>query len=273
MTASAVITGGAGGIGLGIAHALVNRGYAVMLADIDGETAEAEARQIRAGGGDAVAIRTDVTDEASIAALADAAFARFGHVGMLFNNAGVGIAGPLEKVPPRNWDWVFAVNLRAIYLATRAFAPRMLEGGAPARIINTASEHALGLPERGGSITPYTASKHAVLGLSLGMRRDYADTNLAVSVICPALTQSRIWKSFSTRPALFGGPRDVPESFGAANKEGLDAAIAGERIVRQIEAGSFYIFTHGPDEREVAEAKAAEIAAALDAYDALIGES
>jgi len=267
---AAVITGGASGIGLGIAEALAARGDRVMLADIDLTTAEGEAARLRAGGADVVAQALDVTDEASIAALAAAAFARFGHIDFLFNNAGVGTAGPLEKVPPRNWDWVFAVNVRAIYLTTQAFAPRLLESGKAARIINTASEHALGLPERGGEVTTYTATKHAVLGLSLGMRRDYAGTNLAISVICPALVQSRIWKSFSVRPERFGGPRDVPEAFSAANRAGLDAAIAGARIVHQIDAGAFYIFTHGPDEREVAEAKAAEIATALDAYDRLV---
>jgi len=142
--------------------------------------------------------------------------------------------------------------------------------GAPCRIVNTASEHALGLPAMGGLITPYTGSKHAVLGLSLGMRRDYADSNIGVSVICPALVASRIWKAASVRPEAYGGPREVDPRFGANFGRGLDAGIAGERIVRQVEAGAFYIFTHGPDERRVAEEKAAEIAAALDAYDALI---
>jgi NAD(P)-dependent dehydrogenase (short-subunit alcohol dehydrogenase family) len=123
----------------------------------------------------------------------------------------------------------------------------------------------------GGLITPYTASKHAVLGLSLGMRRDYAESNIQVSVICPALVASRIWKAAQVRPAAYGGAREVDARYGETNRNGLDPAIAGERIVRQIEAGSFYIFTHGPDERGVAEAKAAEIAAAFDAFESLIG--
>lgn len=267
---TAVVTGGASGIGLGIARALAQRGVRVMLADIDRATATAEAAALCGAGHDVRAQTVDVTDEASIDALADAAFSAFGTVNLLFNNAGVGVPGPLEKLAPRNWEWQFAVNLRAIYYAARAFVPRMKESGAPCRIVNTASEHALGLPVMGGFITPYTASKHAVLGLSLGMRRDYAGSNIAVSVICPALVRSRIWKAATVRPEAYGGPRDIDPRYGENNAKGLSADIAGERIVRQIEAGSFYIFTHGPDERRVAEEKAAEIAAALDAYDALI---
>lgn len=267
---AAVITGGASGIGLGMARALARRGVRVMLADIDIATAEAEASALRSAGSHVRAQAVDVTEEASIGALADAAFEAFGTVNLLFNNAGVGVPGPLEKLAPRNWEWQFAVNLRAIFYAARAFVPRMQASGAPCRIVNTASEHALGLPEMGGLITPYTASKHAVLGLSLGMRRDYAGSNIAVSVICPALVRSRIWKAATVRPEAYGGPRDIDPRHGESNSKGLGADVAGERIVRQIEAGSFYIFTHGPDERRVAEEKAAEIAAALDTYDALI---
>ena len=266
---SAVITGGAGGIGLGIAAALAQRGVRVLLADIDIDTATAEAAALSAAGCDAGAIKVDVTDEASIGALADAAFARFGVVNMVFNNAGVGVPGPLEKLHPRNWEWAFAVNVRAIFYAARAFVPRMLTSGEACRIINTASEHALGLPEEGGFITPYTGTKHAVLGLSLGMRRDYAGTPLDVSVICPALVSSRIWKAATVRPAAYGGPREISADHAVSNQRGLDAAIAGERIVRQIEAGAFYIFTHGPNERGVAEQRASEIAGALDAFDAM----
>jgi NAD(P)-dependent dehydrogenase (short-subunit alcohol dehydrogenase family) len=266
---SAVITGGAGGIGLGIAKALALRGVRVLLADIDIDTATAEAAALSAAGRDAAAFKVDVTDEASVAALADAAFDRFGAVSFLFNNAGVGVPGPLEKLHPRNWEWAFAVNVRSIFFSARAFAPRMLASGEPCRIINTASEHALGLPVEGGFITPYTGTKHAVLGLSLGMRRDYAGTPLDISVICPALVSSRIWKAATVRPDAYGGPRQVSDDYAAANQRGLDAAIAGERIVRQIEAGAFYVFTHGPNERGVAEDKAAEIAAALDAFDAM----
>lgn len=266
---SAVITGGAGGIGLGIAQALVARGVRVMLADADIETAEREAQTLRTGGADVVAHKVDVTDEAAVGALADAAFERFGAVNLLFNNAGVGVPGPLEKLNPRNWEWVFAVNVRAIFYAAHAFVPRMLESGAPCRIVNTASEHALGLPPSGGFITPYTGTKHAVLGLSLGMRRDYEDKNIRISVICPALVATRIWKAVTVRPAAYGGAREIEERHNN-NARGLDPAIAGERIVRQIEAGAFYVFTHGPDERMVAEAKAAEIAAAFENYDKTI---
>ena len=273
MTSAAVIVGSASGIGLALGTHLAKRGWRVVLADIEADKAEARASVLRAQGHDAVAHVADVVDPDAMERLAEFAFARFGAVGLLVNNAGVGAGGPLHKVKPEMWRWTFAVNVDGIYHAVRAFAPRMLAQGAPARIVNTASEHALGLSARGGSITAYTASKHAVLGLSDGMRRDYAGTNIAVSVVCPGLVATDIWNAQRNRHAQFGGPREAPPEVAAGMAAGLSADTAAARILDGIDAGEFLILTHGSDIAEVAGPRMAEVNAALARFRERYGES
>ena len=263
---SAVITGGASGIGLALAAALAREGAHVLIADVEGEKAETHASYLRTEGCEATGAHVDVSSRTSVEHLAETAFARFTHVDYLFNNAGVGVGGPLEKVRQGSFDWIIGVNLAGVYHGVAAFAPRMLASGRPCRMINTASEHALGLPPRGGMATAYTATKHAVLGLSDGMRRDYAGTALSVSVLCPGLVQSEIWNSYRNRPDAAGGPRRLDPKFGEENSAGLPAGVAAARILDQLADGHFFLFTHGRDLREVAEPRASEVAAALDAF-------
>ncbi len=267
----AVITGGASGIGLGMARALGNRGARVILADIEGDRAKAAAGALCAEGIDALGIAHDVIDEDSWCHLADAAFGRWGNVDLLFNNAGVGGGTTVHETPTRIWDWIFAVDMRGIFLGVRAFAPRMLESGHPGRIVNTGSEHSLGLPPRNrGVIAPYTTAKHAVMGYTLAMRRDFAGTNLSAAIICPGPVQSDVWDSFRNRHPQFGGPRHAPARAGDAMKAGLPANVAGERIADQIEADSFFIFTNGPEESEVSDTYVEEVQAALAKFRASI---
>lgn len=263
MTSSAVLIGSASGIGLALGTRLARHGWRVVLADIEADKAEARAKELRAQGFDVTSHYADVVDTVSLERLADFAFDRFGAVSLLVNNAGVGAGGPLHKIKPEMWRWTFAVNVDGIYHAARAFVPRMLAQGAPARIVNTASEHALGLPQRGGQITAYTASKHAVLGLSDGMRRDYAGINIAVSVVCPGLVATEIWNAARNRHGAFGGPRESPPEAAAGMAAGLTADTAAARILEGIGAGEFLILTHGADIAEVAEPRTAEVQAAL----------
>lgn len=259
---NAVITGAASGIGLGLARVLATEGTRLMIADIERDKAERAADSLRMNGADAIAVEVDVAERDSIEALADAAFDHFGAVHLLVNNAGVGTQGPLEKVSLSNWDWVFAVNVGAIHHAAHAFVPRLKEQKAPARIVNTASEHGLGLPPR-GLITAYTASKHAVVGLSDAMRRDYQGTNISVAVICPAVVQTEIWNPFRNRQPRFGGPRPLDPQYAPEEMKGLSPDIAGYRIVEGLKADEFYIFTHGRDIEAVHAARRDELDAAF----------
>ena len=267
--ADAVITGGASGIGFGIATALARRGAKVVLADIEAERALAAAETLRGQGLEATSSYLDVIDQDSWDATADLAFGHWNQAPqLLFNNAGVGGGTTVHATPERVWDWVFSVNIRGVYLGVKTFAPRMLESGLPGKIVNTASEHALGLPPnlRGGIVAPYTAAKHAVMGYSLCMRRDFEDTNLSAGVICPGLVESDIWNSFRNRHDTFGGAR--PRVIDGPNPmaHGLPAETAGERIADQVESDSFFIFTNGPDEAEVLGDYVGEATAAMAAF-------
>ncbi len=268
----AVITGGASGIGLALGQALAAKGAAVVLADIEGPKAEAAAQAIRDQGGAALGCFVDVADPASNQALADFAFERFGRVTLVFLNAGIGAGGAIHKASRANITWTFEVNVMGTIDGVRAFAPRLLEQDIPSRLVITASEHGLGLPVRGGQATPYTASKHALVGLAEAMARDYVDTPLAVSVLCPGLVVSEIWNGFRNRHEKFGGPRQLDEAFGRESQAGLPACVAAERILRGVEADEFFLFTHGRDIAEVARPRAEAIEGALARFWAREGD-
>jgi len=265
----AVVTGGASGIGRGIALAIARRGARVIIADIELDRAQVTAAELQALSLEAHALPLDVADQAAWTELAEIADGLWEQpVTLLFNNAGVGAGGQVHSTPRKTWDWIFAVNLMGVYSGVTTFAPRMLAHCQTARIINTGSEHALGLPPtpRGGVLAPYTAAKHAVMGYSLCMRRDFEGTCLSAAIICPGLVQSDIWNAFRNRQPQFGGPRQAPPAFGAANAGGLPAETAGERIADQVEADSFFIFTNGPDEAEVLSDFTREAGEAMSAF-------
>lgn len=272
--ANAFITGGASGIGFGIASALAKRGANVVIADIESERALEAADRLVAQGLNASGLHLDVIDEDQWADAADVAEHRWGGpVQMLFNNAGIGAGGTVHTVPQRTWDWVTAVNLTGVVNGVRTFAPRMLQSGLPSAIVNTGSEHSLGLPPsgRGGISAAYTSIKHAVMGYSLCMRRDFAGSNIQAGIVCPGLVATDIWNSFRNRHQAFGGPRQGPSQGASAMAKGLSPEVAGERIVEQVEDGQFFIFTNGPDEAEVLDSFVTEATAAMSAFRARYG--
>jgi NAD(P)-dependent dehydrogenase (short-subunit alcohol dehydrogenase family) len=258
---SAVITGGASGIGLGIAKALAGRGARVILADIELERAQQAAAGI---GENAIALLVDHADETSIASLADAAFAHFGTIDAVFANAGVGAGGPIFTTPQRNVEWVLTVNLMGPLWLSRHFTPRLIAQGTPSRFVVTGSEHSLGLPARGGQASIYTISKHAVLGFAETLRRDLADTSVDVSIVCPAVVTTDIWNPLRTRHARFGGPRLMAER--PQGHTGLEIDTAASRILDGLAANEFYVFTHGADIAEVHDEHSAEIDAAIERF-------
>jgi NAD(P)-dependent dehydrogenase (short-subunit alcohol dehydrogenase family) len=258
---TAVITGAASGIGRALAEALVAQGARVIAADIELD----RARTIEG----ASAHYVDHADEASIAALADIAFEELGQVDAVFANAGIGAGGPLYTTPQRNIDWVMAVNFNGLLWMARHFVPRMIEQGTPSRFAVTGSEHSLGLPSRGGQVSVYTVSKHAVMGLALTLRRDLAETPVDVSIICPAVVTTDIWNPMRNRHERFGGPRHAKEQ--PAGQIGLDPSMAAERILAGVDAGEFYLFTHGADVAEVHQSYAEEVQAAIARFSERFG--
>ncbi len=257
----AVVTGGASGIGRGIARALAAEGTHVVVADIEGGPAKAVAAELEKKGIRSLAIDCDVTKRASVEALADRAWKEFGRVDLLCNNAGVGAAGPLAETPTHNAEWVFAVNVFGVFNGCSVFVPRMCESGGPGHILNTGSEHSIGIPFTGMGI--YTATKHAVLGLSDVLRRELEPVGIGVSILCPGVVRTEIWNAGRNRQEQFGGAQQSPEQFRNFVAEGMDPDEVGRITVAGIRRGDFYILSH-PEIRPIVEARYQELLAAFD---------
>ncbi len=195
----AVVTGGASGIGLALARGLVRRGVKVVLADIEEAALEAAAQELRSLGGAVACRRTDVSDFVQMQQLADFCEKTFGHVHLLFNNAGVLIMGPTWELNVDDWRWVFGVNVDGVIHGIKAFVPRMLAHGEEAYVVNTGS---LACFSGHGDYAPYSASKAAVLSISQSFYSEMRAmmTNIGVSIVCPGVVQTRIHESWRNRP-------------------------------------------------------------------------
>ena len=178
----AIVTGGTSGIGRALSAALVRRGDSVVLTGTDGARATRVAGDLAGvGPGRASAAALDVRDRAAVAALVTDTVERHGRLDLLFNNAGVGIGGPVEELTVAHWDRAIDVNLRGVVHGVDAAYPVMLRQGS-GHIVNTASVAGL-LPNP--RFAPYAASKWAVVGLSLSLRGEAAPHGVRVSVVCP----------------------------------------------------------------------------------------
>ena len=254
----AVVTGAGSGIGRGIAAALAAAGTHVMIADIDAAAARETAAQLAGTGVEAVAVECDVTDREAVEALASKAWAHFGHVDIAVNNAGV--FPPIRRainIDERDARWVLEVNLMGAWYGCSAFGRRFTEQGTPAHILNTGSENSLGVAHAGAAF--YTASKHALLGLTDVLRHELPDF-IGVSILCPGMVATNLAGSARHRPERFGGA----EQKARQPSMGLDPADIGRAAVEGIRRGDFYIVTH-PPVREIVAERAAEILAAFDA--------
>jgi 3-oxoacyl-[acyl-carrier protein] reductase len=178
----ALVTGAASGIGAGISVAFAGEGADVILADqAEPSAAAAVLAAVRDHGREALYVQADVSDEDSVAAMAQAALARFGRVDILVNNAGIFTQSLLEDMPVADWDRVLAVNLRGTFLCSRALLGQMLERGS-GRIINIASQ----LGQIGGSeVAHYSASKAGVIGLTKALAREVSHRGVLVNAIAP----------------------------------------------------------------------------------------
>jgi NAD(P)-dependent dehydrogenase (short-subunit alcohol dehydrogenase family) len=177
----AVVTGGGRGIGAAIARALAAAGAAVVVAARTADEIEGIAAELRAGGARAFAARCDVTDEASVEALATAARVALGHVDVLVNNAGSVQSSPLAKLTLEQWNATLGVIATGTFLCTRAFAPAMLERGF-GRVVNVASVAGL---HGGRYIAHYSAAKHAVIGFTRSIAMEFEGTGVTASAVCP----------------------------------------------------------------------------------------
>jgi NAD(P)-dependent dehydrogenase (short-subunit alcohol dehydrogenase family) len=256
-----VVTGAASGIGRGIAEAVARRGASVVVADIEAERAEEVASTLASGGTRALAVGCDVTDSASIEALAEFAWDEFGHVDVVVNNAGVFSSSPFLDIEEANARWILDVNVMGVFLGCKIFGRRFVEQGSPAHIVNTGSENSLGMAHTNAAV--YTASKHAVLALSDVLRNELPDF-IGVSILCPGIVTTDLGNASRNRQERYGGSTPPGPDNSAASGYGLGPDEVGERVAQGVERGDFYIVTH-PPVVEIASQRWDEISAAFAA--------
>lgn len=249
---TAFVTGGASGLGLATARALADRGARLILADIDGAGAETAAESLRAAGAEAMGLQLDVTDEASWAD-AGAAAQAFGPVRILFSNAGVGGgSGPFEDYDTDVWRWNYAVNAHAHLYACRTFLGAMKASGEASHLVITSSMVAIVPPPIS---VAYISSKYATLGIAMALRNELAGTCVDISVLMPGMSATRIVETTrDLRPAQVevGRAAATSQAMQGVLAGGMDPAKIGARVVRAIENGDYWIFTH-PEWKAMAE--------------------
>lgn len=247
----AVITGAASGIGRAIAEKCVRLGIRVVLADIDEDPLNTASSELKSIGGEVLCVATDVSKRADVESLARQAFAAFGAVHLLFNNAGVAAGGAPWEASWRDWEWVIGVNLWGIIHGVKVFTPLMLAQNTECHIVNTASTAGLTV---GSFSAPYAVTKHAVVALSesLYLTLQKQSSLVKASVLCPGLVSTNIGSCERHRPAEL---RDEPVPLSPemqAGRAAFQALIAASTppaeiagiVFDAIRREQFYIITH-----------------------------
>lgn len=276
----AVITGAGSGIGAALARRAAAEGMHVVLADIAVDDAQSVADSIP--DVQKLVMRCDVSDEASVQALADAAWDRFGSVDLLCNNAGIVPGGRHRRVweyTPGDWQWSLGVNLYGVIHGIRAFVPRMIATNRPAHIMNTAS--VAGFVSGSGSAC-YGAAKHAVVrateALYAGLQEIGAP--IGVTMLCPGLVATRIYDAERSRPAELtdaDGPPAESADLAAMHDDLYRNATTPEQAAdiafTGIMENRFYVFTSNSFD-EAIESRARDILARNEpAFESIVAMS
>ena len=220
---TAVVTGGASGLGLAFAHRFAEAGMNVVLADIEAEPLAMAEASVAAKGVKVMPVRTDVANPEEIEALATKTYERFGKVNILCNNAGIGGSpGNVWELSQKDWEWVIDVDLWSVINGVRSFVPRMIASGEEGHVINTASVAGLVSGAVGG---PYTVAKFGVVALSeqLYFELGRAGHKVGVSVLCPGFVNTNIFDSGRNRQAAYGESDLTPTPEGEQRRAMLNA--------------------------------------------------
>jgi NAD(P)-dependent dehydrogenase (short-subunit alcohol dehydrogenase family) len=239
----AVVTGGASGIGRGIALALAGRGANVVIADLHELRLVETVRALEGLGVKALGMRCDVTSDADVERLRDETIDRFGRVDVLCNNAGVSVLGPPERAEMADWQWILDVNVLGIVRGVRAFVPAMIARGE-GHVVNTAS--VAGTWAYSWDAGPYITSKFAAYGYSEVMARSLRPHGVGVTVLCPGLVSTNLGETarFSGVPAerraewLY-----FPEEMRTAVEPDAVGVLVADAIMKK----QFAVFTHAHD--------------------------
>ena len=241
---TAFITGGANGIGLGIARAFARAGARLALADVDAAALGAAQAEL-AKDTQVETFVLDVRDRDAYARAADEAEARLGPVSLLFNNAGVALSIPAEQMSYETWDFALGVNLDGVVNGLQTFVPRMCARSAQlggGHIVNTASGAGLATP---GAGFLYHTAKFAVVGLSEALRFELQGSRIGVSVLCPGPVATKILHhTIRTQPASAPRPAaQMVEVVDAFLNSGASPDAVGEMVLRAVRENALYIHT------------------------------
>lgn len=268
---TAFITGGASGIGFGIAEAFAEVGMQIMLSDIEATALDAAVATLSESGARVRGVQCDVMNADSVAAAAQTTIDAFGNVHLLCNNAGVSLAGSVDTASLEAWHWVMAVNFMGAVHGVRSFLPQMKAHGEASHILNTgALSSVMPLP----GIGPYSAAKAALLSVTETLALELEGTNVGTTILLPAAVRTRLSSSVRNRPDAYGGTvENSPEhlqvmgAFQAMfDQAGFEPIRIGRRAVEAMSNNELFAFTHVAWRPEV-EARNQRFAEALNAAD------
>ncbi len=240
----AVVTGAAGGIGLAVTERFLAEGMKVVLADVEKETLDRQVARLGEAGGEVLGVVCDVRDPDSVADLAERTLSAMGGVHVVMNNAGVAPAGPMLDTRPEDWRWIVDVNVLGVAYGVTTFGPILRDAGE-GHIINTASEAGL---VTSAVLGMYSATKHAVVGLTESLYRELEGTGVGVHCLCPNLVKTKIFESERNRDDAIQ-PTDSQTATIAPLREAIAAMGIGpdqvaDAIVEAMRADRFWILTH-----------------------------
>ncbi len=245
-----LITGAASGIGHETALAFAREGADIVAVDLDEARLAETSQLVNAMGRRCLALGCDVSDATAVGALAIRVAADIGAPGVVVNNAGVGFLGPFLDTPVSAWDQVVGVNLMGVVHISRAFLPAMITAGGARQLVNVASAAGLhAVP----NLSAYSASKHAVLGLSDALAMELRETNVGVTVVCPGVINTPIVRNRrAVAPSVPAAALDKLERQYQA--KGVHPLVVGKRIVRAVRRGEDIVLV-GPTAAAVFHAR------------------
>jgi len=253
----AVITGGASGIGRATALELARRGADVVVADIHDERIAEVQGEVEALGRRYLGVHTDVTDDADVERMRDAALSTMGRVDVVMSNAGVAMLGPAEGLSMEEWDWILQINLYGVIRMVRAFVPHLLERGS-GYVVNTAS--VAGLFAYSWDHPAYITAKHGVLGLTEALAIYLKPHGIGVSVVCPSLVDTNIGET-----ARMGGVDDIGRWIAPMPlSEAMSADAVGTLVADAIRHERYLVLTDPEDIRPQIARRGADMDAFVD---------
>lgn len=249
-----VVTGAGSGIGAAIAKEGTMRGMKTVLVDIDKTGVDNTLSEIKAMGGESIALAADVSILDNVQKMYDMTMEAYGHVDMLVNNAGVAVSGPIWEIPIQDINWITEVNLLSHAYGMRIFIPQLIKQGTPCAVINVASGAGV---MTSPSAVMYHSTKFADVALSestyLGLK-DHGYNHVQMHVLCPAFVKTGIHLSDKHRPERYADMSDPyysGQEFKAGairSKRSVDGGIpidsVGMTVFTGVEENKFYIFTH-----------------------------